>query len=223
MGGRAETEEGRGACGREREREEREGAGGSGRKGLGNILVREHILVREYILVRERGSRREREEGRDLGHDGFNEFHSGLEEGPLGVHFLELGEVPGIDLGLERKPDAKPHRQVHARLRPREHPRDSVKRDLLSVSKRPCSSGKRDLGPREHPRDSTQRFDAALGPTFGGTGPNIEALELLLGGDGAEILDEVGRLIHHFLVRRARVFRHALHHLCDNKKTILSK
>eukprot|EP00961_Rhodomonas_salina_P125453 1689847-Rhodomonas_salina.3 len=66
------------------------------------------------------------------------------------------------------------------------------------------------LGPGEHPGDSAERLDAA-GLALAGARAEVEQLQLLLGRDGAEVVDEVGRLVDHRTVSVTPALRHPLH------------
>mmetsp|Transcript_3088 Transcript_3088/g.7225 ORF Transcript_3088/g.7225 Transcript_3088/m.7225 type:complete len:333 (+) Transcript_3088:218-1216(+) len=116
-----------------------------------------------------------------LSENGLNQLDRRLEERPLRVHVLEELEVPVGDLGVESRPDAVPNRHVEARL-----------------------------GPGEHPGDSAERLDAA-GLALAGARAEVEQLQLLLGRDGAEVVDEVGRLVDHRTVSVTPALRHPLH------------
>ena len=90
-----------------------------------------------------------------------NQVEHGLEHGPLLVHFLEEGQLPGIDVLLQSEAVAEPDRQKQS-----------------------------SLGPGEDPGNGPERVDASIGPPLGGAASDVHLPELGSGSVGVEEADE---------------------------------
>mmetsp|Transcript_74804 Transcript_74804/g.200523 ORF Transcript_74804/g.200523 Transcript_74804/m.200523 type:complete len:323 (+) Transcript_74804:553-1521(+) len=116
-----------------------------------------------------------------LSKDHLQKLHSGTEEGPLPVHALEFVDVSGCNMLLDRRAHAQPNRQLQTRLGPREDPGDGPK--CLNAPNAPLARAR----------------------------ANVEGLELLLGRNGAEQVDEGRGVEDNAAIHLAAPLRQRLH------------